>query len=83
MKNIITVLLSFFKRKQVAKIPAQPVRDVKVVLRPTPAQKPVSAVTPQPAAKQTVTVSIAPVAAEPTTLKKKRYYKPKPKKSND
>ncbi len=76
MKNMISMLLGLFKKKPVAETPVTVVKEVKnmkPILKPAVEVKPVE--TPVVNVPQTA-------AAEPAPIKKKRYYKPKPKKSN-
>lgn len=67
MKNMIKLLLGFFKKKPVVETPVTILQEIKEV--------------PKPAITE-VKVELTPSAPDPATPKKKRYYKPKPKKSN-
>jgi len=68
MKNMMSILLGLFKKKKPAvETPVTIVQEIKEA--------------PKPAISD-VKVELTPSAPDPATPKKKRYYKPKPKKSN-
>lgn len=67
MKNIITILLSLFKKKPVVEKPVTILQEIKE--------------TPKPVISEVKAV-LTPTASDPAATKKKRYYKPKPKKNN-
>lgn len=68
MKNLISTLLGLLKKKKpVVETPVTILQEIKEAPKPVITE---------------VKAAVTPAAPDPATPKKKRYYKPKPKKSN-
>jgi hypothetical protein len=73
MKNLISTLLGLLKKKKpVVETPVTILQEIKEAPKPIEVKPAVS----------DVKAVLTPAAPDQATPKKKRYYKPKPKKSN-